>query len=86
VLADIGLAPPSGGYFGSIYVPATDSLYLSLEGNIVTARLNHASVLEISSFLWLPVSEGTLAIAGLAGAVVAVMVHLRRSHYPKPAV
>ena len=85
VLADIGIATSGPGDFSSIYVPSTDSLYLPLEAVIVTVSLTHGSYVEISSILWLPVSGGTLVIAGLAGTVAAVAVYLRRSHGPKNA-
>lgn len=83
VLADIGIAPSPVPDFSSIYLPSTDSLYLSLEGNIVTASLTHGNITEVTQLLWLPVSGGVLVIAGLVGVVVAVGVHIRRSRAPR---
>lgn len=85
VLADIGVAPGGPGDFSVIYLPSTDSLYLPLEGSIVTAMLTHGNLTEVTQLLWLPVSEGDLVIAALVGVVVAAGVHVGRSRAPKLA-
>lgn len=77
VLAEMVVAP-SPCDFSAIYLPSSDSVYLSSEGHIVTVSLTHSTSQELTELLWLPQSVAVLTIAGLSGAVVAVAVYLRR--------
>ncbi|MCI4352304.1 MAG: hypothetical protein L3K14_02815 [Thermoplasmata archaeon] len=88
VLADIGIPASNIGLFSSIYLASTDSLYVPLGGDILTVSLTHLTQSQLTSFLWLPAYEGILGLGVLAGAVLAVVAHTRRSRgrkVPDPA-
>jgi hypothetical protein len=82
VLTTIGL-PADFLPFSAIYVPSTDSVYVTKNGLATTVSLSHTESPEVTSLLWLPASAGLVVLATIAGSILATLSYARGSRRRK---